>query len=187
MFTPTQPRTDQPVPRSSAQITQLGAAWTASRQREARTQSGGSARGYREIVGPLTDRQAQICHSAHQAVCLCIAALGANLLICRISGGLGNAQSAWWHGAVVGGSERLCGPGCEPGEAGDDAGALEQPAEVDEPVRLYRTSQPRPVPPQHRILARRRRSDPARPRRLPAAPTPLRRRPDRHLPPGTSV
>jgi hypothetical protein len=31
--------------------------------------------------------------------------------------------------------ERLCGQGGDSGEAGDDAGALEQPAEVDEPGR----------------------------------------------------
>jgi len=31
---------------------------------------------------------------------------------------------------------RSCGQGCEPGKAGDDAGALEQAAEVDEPGRL---------------------------------------------------
>jgi hypothetical protein len=30
----------------------------------------------------------------------------------------------------------LCGQRCEPGEDGDDAGALEQSAEVDEPGRL---------------------------------------------------
>jgi monooxygenase len=35
--------------------------------------------------------------------------------------------------------ERLCRQGCEPGEASDDAGALEEPAEVDEPARLTET------------------------------------------------
>lgn len=41
----------------------------------------------------------------------------------------------WWPGAAGGrhAVECSCGQGCEPAEAGDDAGALEQPAEMDQP------------------------------------------------------
>ena len=39
---------------------------------------------------------------------LCNAALGASARFCRISDGLGNAQPAWWHGAVVAGVLSAC-------------------------------------------------------------------------------
>ena len=50
----------------------------------------------------------------------------------------GDVQSAWWEWRWDSGCspERLGGRGCEPGEAGDDAGALEQPAEAVEPGGL---------------------------------------------------
>jgi len=53
--------------------------------------------------------------------------------------GLGNAPPLWLVGRCCGGGrspERSCGQGGEPGEAGDDAGALAQSAEADEPGRL---------------------------------------------------
>jgi hypothetical protein len=57
---------------------------------------------------------------------------------CRISGGLGNASACLVASCCGSGRslERLSGLGCEPGEAGDDASALEQPTEVEEPRRL---------------------------------------------------
>ena len=52
--------------------------------------------------------------------------------------GEGLAVYAWWGWRCGGGRspERSYRQGCEPGEAGDDAGALEQPAEAGEPGRL---------------------------------------------------
>jgi hypothetical protein len=59
-------------------------------------------------------------------------------LFWRISDGLGKRSAclvAWCCGRGRS-PERSCGQGCEPGKAGDDAGALDQAAEVDEPGRL---------------------------------------------------
>jgi len=50
-------------------------------------------------------------------------------------GKVGAGSGRWWPGAAGGGHavECSCGQGCEPAEAVDDAGALEQPAEMDQP------------------------------------------------------
>jgi len=56
--------------------------------------------------------------------------------VCRPSPGMWVRRSGcWWFGTAGGGRTLECsgGPGCEPGEAGDDAGALEQSAEIDQP------------------------------------------------------
>ena len=55
-------------------------------------------------------------------------------IVCVLS--LTNADGCsgrWWFGAVPGGRTLKCpcGQGCKPGEAGDDADALEQAAEIN--------------------------------------------------------
>ena len=106
-----------------------------TQQHLASTHIAGSARSYQELSAPLAI-PATAEQAGGQAVCLCVASAGRECAVLPHVGWSGGRLSrlclvGWCCG---GGSspERSCRQGCEPGEAGDDAGALEQAAEAGE-------------------------------------------------------
>jgi hypothetical protein len=68
------------------QIRQFGRGATGHRSEQDAARSGGSARGYHQLFTWLAVRKSQIPprRTVGQAVCLCIAALWVNFLICRV-------------------------------------------------------------------------------------------------------